>query len=634
MVHFTSFWFGFVVVWLLRFSGTSGNFRIELQERWRRTAVFFTSMFWAPHFVCFCHFTAMDAWTSNWLHDLILETSHRMPIFLGKCDELQLRFFWWNTGRLNWQTSLFSAWKLRDDLTLLEILGEISLLLLRAWGNTSKADLLAGKRTRCWGEKTSAKALGLLAKVARGYNLSFEVGNFEGAYTWAAVQCWTTSRVLLEVVWGRGRTSSQKVSTLSSEPGTSTSRVGSQATSLKVVDFRMAGNNQRMNFVNKPFDNCLLLYQLSFEEFFYSFWSGNSLHRLLDPELPMGRKIEMMFPLLLASEENYPEALRWSAWGPIYTPEEQYLLQNIIEIRVRRLQQHLNAIPRSLQQDFLTKSYLYFCVSMCYVNFNEGHFYPMEFVEERHFSHSVFMINFCMSPRSAINFALFGVNLVIEELEENFNQNFNQAKGKGKGKKGKGLPIPLELQYPMLLVAVRLTSQNIYDRIGAGTANFWNRIYYDYFLNVKIRYDFSLEEQASMRYFVLQHHALGRLSMAQWSDFYFKHLKGQGALHPVTGQHRFFHLITSHQLHIQGTPDFKVPSHFVLNFARARMWTSLVSVSLQFLQDFFSLQLWVNFIWAQISSTILLRICKILLYQMDFTCPWLCNFFWWLVQDL
>ena len=235
----------------------------------------------------------------------------------------------------------------------------------------------------------------------------------------------------------------------------------------------MAGSNQSMNFVNKPFDNCLLLYQLSFEEFFYSFWSGNSLHRLLDPELPMGRKIEMMFPLLLATEENYPEALRWSAWGPIYTPEEQYLLQNIIEIRVRRLQQHLNAIPRSLQQDFLTKSYLYFCVSMCYVNFNEGHFYPMEFVEERHFSHSVFMINFCMSPRSAINFALFGVNLVLEELEENFNQ---QAKAKGKGKKGKGLPIPLELQYPMLLVAVRLTSQNIYDRIGAGTANFWNRI--------------------------------------------------------------------------------------------------------------------------------------------------------------
>ena len=31
-----------------------------------------------------------------------------MPIFLGKCDELQLRFFWWwNTGRLNWQTSFF-----------------------------------------------------------------------------------------------------------------------------------------------------------------------------------------------------------------------------------------------------------------------------------------------------------------------------------------------------------------------------------------------------------------------------------------------------------------------------------------------------------------------------------------------
>ena len=316
----------------------------------------------------------------------------------------------------------------------------------------------------------------------------------------------------------------------------------------------MAGRNQRMNFAEKPFDNCLLLYQLSFQEFFYSFWSGHTLHKLLDPELPMGRKIEMMFPLLLSSVEHYPEELRWSAWGPIYTPEEQYLLQNIIEIRVRLLQQHLNAIPRSLQHDFLTKSYLYFCVSMAHVPFHEGHFYPMEFVEENHFPHSVFMITFCMSPRSAINFALFGVNLILEELGHNPD-----------------MQLPWQLLYPMILVAVRLTSQGLYDRIGAGTMHFWNRIFYDYFLNIKIRHDFSMEEKASMRYFMLQHHHLGRLSMIQWSEFYFKHLRGQGALHPVTGQHRFFHLITSHRLHIEGTPDYKVPSHFVLNFPRARM---------------------------------------------------------------
>ena len=202
----------------------------------------------------------------------------------------------------------------------------------------------------------------------------------------------------------------------------------------------------------------------------------------------------------------------------------------------------------------MTKWYLYFCVSMAHMPFHEGHFYPMEFVGQGHFPHSVYMINFCMSLRSAINFALFGVNLILEELEANPK-----------------MQLPLELQYPMILVAVRLTSQGIYDRIGAGTMHFWNRIFYDYFLNVSIRYDFSLEEQVSMRYFVLQHHSLGRLTMAQWSDFVFKHLKGQGALHPVTGQHRFFHLITSHRLHIQGTPDNKVPSHFVLNFPRARM---------------------------------------------------------------
>ena len=134
--------------------------------------------------------------------------------------------------------------------------------------------------------------------------------------------------------------------------------------------------------------------------------------------------------------------------------------------------------------------------------FHEGHFYPMEFVEESHFPHSVFMINFCMSPLSAINFALFGVNLVLEELGHNPD-----------------MQLPWPLLYPMILVAVRLTSQGLYDRIGAGTMHFWNRIFYDYFLNIKIRRDFSMEEQASMRYFMLQHHHLGRLSMIQWSEF-------------------------------------------------------------------------------------------------------------------
>ena len=44
-------------------------------------------------------------------------------------------------------------------------------------------------------------------------------------------------------------------------------------------------------------DNCLLLYQLTFQEFCLSFWEGKTLrlHKLLDRELLMSRKIEMMF---------------------------------------------------------------------------------------------------------------------------------------------------------------------------------------------------------------------------------------------------------------------------------------------------------------------------------------------------
>ena len=46
----------------------------------------------------------------------------------------------------------------------------------------------------------SIEPQGRSIKVARGSNLSFEVGNFEGAYTWTALQCRTTSRILLEAV--------------------------------------------------------------------------------------------------------------------------------------------------------------------------------------------------------------------------------------------------------------------------------------------------------------------------------------------------------------------------------------------------------------------------------------------------
>ena len=81
-------WFCCGLVWLLRWLGE--NFWKELQVRCRRTAVF--------HFNGRCltsfsfHFTAMDPWTLNWLHVLVLEISHRTPIFLGNLHELQLRF--------------------------------------------------------------------------------------------------------------------------------------------------------------------------------------------------------------------------------------------------------------------------------------------------------------------------------------------------------------------------------------------------------------------------------------------------------------------------------------------------------------------------------------------------------------
>ena len=65
------------------------------------------------------------------------------------------------------------------------------------------------------------------------------------------------------------------------------------------------------------------------------------------------------------------------------------------------------------------------------------------------------------------------------------------------------------------------------------------------------------------------------LNLDDWlwdkSDFCFRRFRGQNSLRPVSGHHRFFHLLTSQRSQVSSTPDYKVPKHFVLNIPRARM---------------------------------------------------------------
>ena len=322
MVHFTSFWFGFVVVWWLRcsvkFPETSElNFRNVDAE----LLIF--------HFNGFGPLTSFFSLHCHGLMDFELTSWFGFGNFTPDAN-FSWQMWWTSTSffgggtpdALTGKLRFFQPGKLRDDLTLLEILGEIPLLLLWAWGETSKADLLAGKRTRCWGEKTSAKALGLLAKVARGSNLSFEVGNFEGAYTWTALQCGTTSRVLLEVVWGRDRTSSQKVSTLSPQPRTSTSRVGPQTgTSFETLNFEMALQGQR-NMVTC--DNPLWIACMWNQEHLLAFWLGRTLSYVPLQGTLMRDQLPALFPYLFGGRPT-------SLPRPIYTPQEHFIYTQVYE---------------------------------------------------------------------------------------------------------------------------------------------------------------------------------------------------------------------------------------------------------------------------------------------------------------
>ena len=387
MVHFTSFGLVFVVVWWLRcsvkFPETSElNFRDVDAE-----LLIFHFNVLGPS-LRFFHFTAMDSWTLNWLHVWFWKLHTGCQFFLANLMNFNFVFWWWNTGRLNWQTSFFLAWKLRDDLTLLEILGEIPLLLLWAWGKTSKADLLAGKRTRCWGEKTSAKHSDFWQRWQEDSTYPSRLATSRERIL--GQPC--SVEQLRESTWSCLRKRSNfftEVSAPSSEPWTSTSRAGSPtSTSVKVVDFRMAGNNQRMNFANKPFDNCLLLYQLSFQEFFYSFWSGNTLHKLLDPELPMGRKIEMMFSFTFLQQKKI---IQKNFVGRHGDPSTHLKSSIYFRTSLRFVFVDFSNISMPFQDHCSRTSWqgrtctsVWVCAMWTSM---KGHFYPMEFVEERHFSH-------------------------------------------------------------------------------------------------------------------------------------------------------------------------------------------------------------------------------------------------------
>ena len=150
-----------------------------------------------------------------------------------------------------------------------------------------------------------------------------------------------------------------------------------------------------------------------------------------------------MFPLLTSPPQSYPIALRTWALDGAYTPEELDVLLGLVEIRANLLQPHLDALPRVQIPDLHTRTTMYFCIPMSRLPFLEGRFYPLRALLEDHFRHGAFMINFCMSARCARNFNLFGVHLLLEEVE------YDPAR------------LHRDFDSPMALVACQLTSNTV-----------------------------------------------------------------------------------------------------------------------------------------------------------------------------
>ena len=258
MVYFTSFWFGFVVVWSLRFSGTSGNFRIGLQERWRRTAVFFTSM--VDPLTSFVFVTSLP-----WTHGLRTDC---MICFWNFTPDANFSWQMWRTstsisfretpdaliGKLR-----FSDFYFRDDCELLEVFEHCTSIFveLTPWKTS------VGKVPSHWGSPTSSwKAaevtLSLLAALEHRGKLQRETSYIEkqdleqelhfggdqtsvrGETSWGTSGTWTKFQAATSYHWSSTSKTSRTTSI-------GTSRLTFE---IKVVDFRMAGNNQRMNFVN------------------------------------------------------------------------------------------------------------------------------------------------------------------------------------------------------------------------------------------------------------------------------------------------------------------------------------------------------------------------------------------------
>lgn len=199
---------------------------------------------------------------------------------------------------------------------------------------------------------------------------------------------------------------------------------------------------------------------------------------------------------------------------------------------------------------------MYFCVSLDPSTWNGQSLQLPEVLTGNHFPHNEGHVNFHMSPRSAALMHFFGVWLKVEAALRAGQELRKVA-----------------LHRPMVLWALRMPQQELYDRLQGNTSRFWNRQFIDFILNHGDRIHFTRETISTSRAFVFGSFTSMQAGVAVMGQLPYFTAGGPQLTHRTSGHKRFMHLV------LQGNADFiapnardwLIPADFAIRARRARL---------------------------------------------------------------
>lgn len=304
-------------------------------------------------------------------------------------------------------------------------------------------------------------------------------------------------------------------------------------------------------------DNPHFVYQLDPTQWLDHFWNGRQVTSPGEQGLPALAKAGLLFPGLVEPPTSAQQLrLQRNDVLQLYTPEESVIYTSLIEVRVRH---GITLTPAELQrqnEQWYFTPWMYFCTPLDPLTSDGQSLQVPHVLTGQHFPHNEGHVNFHLSPRSAALMHFFGVWLKIEASLPDGQALREEA-----------------LHRPVVLWALRMPQQELFDRIQGNTSRIWNRQYIDFMVNHGDRLHLSRQTISTSRAFVFGSFTSMQAGVSVMSQLPYFTTTGQSLTHKTSGHKRFMHLVLQGSANFiqPGARDWLIPAAFVLRARRARL---------------------------------------------------------------